>query len=75
MDEIRFLESACMYKYIKVYIKVSILKYSKLHNYESEHSVKCNIRRNTKVLPNVGNDRNILLFIKYLNLLINNELK
>lgn len=35
MDEIRFLESACMYEYIKVYIKVSILKYSKLHNHES----------------------------------------
>lgn len=75
MDEIRFLESACMYEYIKVYIKVSILKYSKLHNHESQHPVKCNIRRNTKVSPNVGNDRNILLFIKYLNLLINNELK
>lgn len=44
-----------MYKYITVYIKVSILKYAKLHNHESQHPVKCNIRRNTKVSPNVGN--------------------
>lgn len=35
MDEIRFLESACMYKYIKVYIKASILKYAKLHSHMS----------------------------------------
>lgn len=64
-----------MYKYVKVYIKVSILKYAKLHNHESEHPAKCNITRNTKVSLNVANNRYILLFIKYLNLLINNELK